>query len=340
MINYKELVFNDLKYNFLKTNEHLSNNIMLLTLGGSHSYGVAQEKSDLDIRGITLERPNEILGLDNLLKETKFEEYEDIETDTVIYSLRKIVLLLLNCNPNCIEILATNPEHILIMSKEGKLLRDNIGLFLSQKAAKSFGGYSTAQLRRLQNTLARDSYPQPEKEKHILKSVHVQMEHLKQHYTEFTGKEIKLYIDKSEKEDYDTEIFIDINLNHYPLRDLKNIYSEMSNIINDYGKLNKRNKKKSEQSLWKHSMHLIRLLLTGIEILEGKPVTTYRPEREFLLDIRNEKYTFDEIFEMVDKLEAKFLYAKENSPLPKEPDYNKVNELVMEINKRVIKNYD
>jgi predicted nucleotidyltransferase len=59
------------------------------------------------------------------------------------------------------------------MSKEGKLLRDNIGLFLSQKAAKSFGGYSTAQLRRLQNTLARDSYPQPEKEKHILKSVHV-----------------------------------------------------------------------------------------------------------------------------------------------------------------------
>jgi hypothetical protein len=166
------------------------------------------------------------------------------------------------------------------------------------------------------------------------------MEHLKQHYTEFTGKEIKLYIDKSEKEDYDTEIFIDINLNHYPLRDLKNIYSEMSNIINDYGKLNKRNKKKSEQSLWKHSMHLIRLLLTGIEILEGKPVTTYRPEREFLLDIRNEKYTFDEIFEMVDKLEAKFLYAKENSPLPKEPDYNKVNELVMEINKRVIKNYD
>ena len=48
-------------------------------------------------------------------------------------------------------------------------------------------------------------------------------------------------------------------------------------------------------------MHLIRLLLMGTEILKGEPVRTYRPEREFLLDIRNEKYTFEEIFEMVDK---------------------------------------
>lgn len=224
-MNYKELVFNNPSYNFLKENEHLGSNIMLLTLSGSISYGTNVESSDTDIRGIALERPNELLGLDN------FDQFENKETDTTIYAFRKIINLLLICNPNCIEILATNPEHILIMSEEGKLLRDNIGLFLTKKASGSFGGYATAQLRRLENALARDSYPQEEKEKHILKSINSQMEHLRKHYKEFTGDEIELYMGKSDKEDYETEIFLKTNLSGYPLRDFKNIYSEISNIL-------------------------------------------------------------------------------------------------------------
>jgi uncharacterized protein len=212
-MNYDELVFNNPTYGFLKDNEHLGDNIMLLTLSGSISYGTNIKTSDTDIRGIALERPNELLGLDT------FEQFENKETDTTIYSFRKLVNLLLNCNPNCIEILATNPEHILIITEGGQKLRDNIGLFLSQRAADSFGGYATAQLRRLENALARDSYPQPEKEKHILKSINAQMYHLKKRYREFTDGELELYIRDSDKEDYETEIFLDINLNGYPLRD-------------------------------------------------------------------------------------------------------------------------
>lgn len=327
-MNYKELIFDNPKYKFLQENEHLGNNIMLLTMSGSISYGTNVEGSDTDIRGITLERPNEILGLDH------YEQFENKDTDTTIYTFRKMVNLLLNCNPNCIEILATNPEHILIMREEGKMLRDNIKLFLSRKAARSFGGYATQQLRRLQNALARDSYLQPQKEKHILNSINIL--HLQEFYQPFTDEEIKLYIDDAVNEDLETEIFLDINLKHYPLRDFKNIHSEMSNVITEYGKLNKRNKKKDELHLYKHGMHLIRLLIMGTEILKGEPVRTYRPERKFLLDIRNEKYTFDQIFEMVDKYEAEFVYAKQNSPLPLEPDYKRVNELVTEINRKAI----
>ncbi len=329
-MNYKELVFNNPQYSFLKENEHLGNNIMLLTLSGSISYGTNIASSDTDIRGIALERQNELLGLDN------FEQFENKETDTTIYGFRKMIKLLSNCNPNCIEILATNQEHILAISNEGKLLRDNINLFLSQKAARSFGGYSTQQLRRLQNALARDSYSQPKREKHILNSINVL--HLQEYYQQFTDEGIKLYIDKSDKEDLETEIFLNINLKHYPLRDFKNIHSEMSNVIIEYDKqLNHRNRKKTETSLLKHGMHLVRLLLMGTEILQGKSVTTYRPEKEFLLNIRNGKYTYNEIFEMVEELEEKFLYAKQNSPLPKEPNYKKINELVIEINRRIIK---
>ena len=318
------------EYDFLRTNEHLGNNIILLTTGGSHAYGTEVETSDLDIRGIAIEREVEILGLSN------FEVFENQATDTTIYGFRKVINLILDCNPNIIEMLGTKDEQLFIISEEGKLLRDNVDLFLSKKAIHSFGGYANAQLRRLQNALARDSYTQEEKEKHVLSSINVQLEHLKRHYTDYRKcGNINLYIDKSDKEDLENEIFIDIDLNHYPLRDFKNIHSEMTNVIKDYSKLNHRNKKKDELHLNKHAMHLIRLLIMGTELLEGKGVNTYRSkDRDFLLDIRNSKYTYDQIFEMVDEYETKFKYAADNTELPSKPNYKKVEELVVEINRR------
>lgn len=326
---------NSKEYDFLRNNEHLGDNIILLTTGGSHAYATNVETSDLDIRGIAIERENEILGLSN------FEQFENKATDTTIYSLKKIINLLLNCNPNTVEILGTKDEHLFIISEEGKLLRDNVDLFLSKKAMRSFGGYATAQLRRLQNALARDNYPQLEKEKHILNSIINQMNHLQEHYTEFTGEEIKLYIDDTDREDYEKEIFLDINLTHYPLRDFKCIYSEMNNIIKDYSKLNHRNRKKSDLALNKHGMHLVRLLLMGSEILEGKGINTYREnDKEFLLEIRNGKYQKEdgsfqqEFFDIVDRLENRLKYAADNSPLPSKPDFKKIEELVIEINRK------
>ena len=77
----------------------------------------------------------------------------------------------MNCNPNTIELLGLKEEHYLYLNDIGKELINNKKLFLSKRAIQSFGGYASAQLRRLQNALARDSYPQEEKEKHIYNSV-------------------------------------------------------------------------------------------------------------------------------------------------------------------------
>ena len=83
----------------------------------------------------------------------------------------KIITLLINCNPNTIELLGLNPEHYLYLNDIGEMLLHNSYLFLSRRAINSFGGYAEAQLRRLQNALARDSFSQSEKEQHILNSV-------------------------------------------------------------------------------------------------------------------------------------------------------------------------
>lgn len=53
---------NGQEYEFLKNDEHLGSNIILLGLGGSYSYGMSIEgKSDVDIRGVSLNSKEEIL---------------------------------------------------------------------------------------------------------------------------------------------------------------------------------------------------------------------------------------------------------------------------------------
>ncbi len=322
---------NSEEYDFLRKDPHLGGNILILTTGGSIAYGTNVASSDIDIRGVTLENKQDIMGLSG------FEQFEDKPTDTVIYSLKKFISLCLNCNPNVLEILGTKQEHLLVISKEGEMLRNNVDLFLSKRAIQSFGSYATAQLRRLQNALARDNYPHAEKEQHILNSIIGQMEHMQRVYKSFTDSDISLYIDESDREDMDTEIFIDVNLKHYPLRDLKNIYSDMNNIVKDYSKLNHRNSKKDELHLNKHAMHLIRLLVTGTEILQGKGVNTYREkERAFFLDIRSGKYSYNEIFEMVDGYEHEFKMAAASTCLPDRPDYKGIEELMIDIYSKML----
>lgn len=160
-MDFKKLMSSS-EYDFLKKNPRLGDRVILMGLGGSYAYGTNNENSDIDFRGITLNLPSDLLGL------TEFEQYEDNETDTVIYSFNKVIKLLLECNPNTIELLGLDEEQYLIKTELGQLLLDNKSLFLSKRAAKSFGGYASAQLRRLQNAIARDSMPQREREQHIL----------------------------------------------------------------------------------------------------------------------------------------------------------------------------
>lgn len=145
-MSFKELLKKE-EYQYIHTNPRLGQNIILLGLGGSYSYGTNNDNSDLDIRGITMNMKSDLIGL------SEFEQYVDDKTDTVIYSFNKMVKLLLECNPNTCEILGMREEHYLILSEIGQELLDNKNIFLSKRAARSFGGYADAQLRRLQNAL-------------------------------------------------------------------------------------------------------------------------------------------------------------------------------------------
>jgi predicted nucleotidyltransferase len=259
------------EYSFLRTNSKINNNnICLLTLGGSHAYGTSNPNSDIDIRGVYSHSKSDILSMNCADK-----PIVHTPTDTTIYPVKQIIKLLSNCNPNTLEILGTRDEHLIYINSIGRLLRDNRDVFLSQIATHSFSGYATAQLRRLQNALARDSYPQAEKEKHILGSINNQNPHIQRNYRAFDDLNIKLYLDDS-------------------------------------------------------------------EILEGKGINTYREnDLPLLMALRNGDYVeegndYGYIFELIDDYEKRFNYAKKHTELPKKPDYDKINELVIEINREVL----
>lgn len=326
------------EYNFLKTNEHLGNNIILIGLGGSYAYGTNTENSDLDIRGCALNTKEEILTNKN------FEQFVNEETDTTIYSFNKLVSLLSNSNPNTIEIMGLKPEHYLYIHPIGQELLNNAHLFLSKRAVHSFGGYANQQLRRME-LLCNRNVSQSQKEQFILNTINNAMYDIKLAYQDFTDEEIKLYIDKAVQEGYDTEIFMDVNLKHYPLRDYCSVWNEMKSIVSSYNKIGKRNEKAiTHNKLGKHMMHLIRLYMMCLDILEKEQIITYREaEHDLLMDIRNGKYLdsndqpIPEFYEMVDDYEKKLDYAKLNTSLPDSPNYNKISEFVMNVNERVVK---
>ena len=329
------------EYNFLKTNEHLGNNIILIGLGGSYAYGTEKEdgSSDVDCRGCALNTKEEILTNKN------FEQFVNEETDTTIYSFNKLVSLLSNSNPNTIEIMGLKPEHYLYIHPIGQELLNNAHLFLSKRAVHSFGGYANQQLRRME-LLCNRNVSQSQKEQFILNTINNAMYDIKLAYQDFTDEEIKLYIAKAVQEGYDTEIFMDVNLKHYPLRDYCSVWNEMKSIVSSYNKIGKRNEKAiTHNKLGKHMMHLIRLYMMCLDILEKEQIVTYREaEHGLLMDIRNGKYLdsndqpIPEFYEMVDDYEKKLDYAKLNTSLPDSPNYKKISEFVMSVNERVVKN--
>lgn len=338
-INEIKSTIDSQEYDFLRTNPHLGKNLILLGLGGSHAYGTNVESSDLDVRGCALNSKSEILTNEN------FEQFVNEETDTTIYSFNKLITLLSNCNPNTIEILGLKPEHYLYLSPIGKELLDNKKLFLSKRAVHSFGGYATAQLRRLDNKAAR-LVGQAQREQHILNSINNAVYTYKEKFFPMSEDDyIRLYLADSDQENFDKEIFMDVHLTHYPLRDYKGMTSDMANILKDYAKIGSRNSKAIEHGkLAKHMMHLIRLYLMCLDILEHGEIITYREkDHDYLMEIRNGKYLDEnrqpipEFFEIVDDFEKKLEYAKDNTDLPDKPNYKAIKDFSMSVNERIVK---
>lgn len=136
------------EYQNLLQHENLGENICLLTVGGSHAYGLANENSDIDIRGIAVRTAEDILGMHH------FDGFNQVteNTDIQIYTLDKFVNLALKGNVNVLEILFGDPSNVLLCDGFGRYLLDIKEQFLSNDIYKSLRGTIYSHLKTYSKT--------------------------------------------------------------------------------------------------------------------------------------------------------------------------------------------
>ena len=104
-----------------------------------------------------------------------------------------------------------------------------------------------------------------------------------------------------------------------------------------------RNPKRYESNLnknydAKNMMHCFRLMHMAMEIAEGKGVILERTDdRQFLLDVRNHKFEYDEIIEMLEDEKQRMNQLMEKSEIPEKIDTDFVNSLMIDIRKSQLK---
>ncbi len=101
-----------------------------------------------------------------------------------------------------------------------------------------------------------------------------------------------------------------------------------------------RNPKRYESNLEKNydsknMMHCVRLIHMGKEIAEGRGIILQRTDdKEFLTNIRNHKYEYDELMEKIDADKEALDRAIANSTIKETIDVDFVNDLLIEMRKK------
>jgi len=238
----------------------IGDNIILLTITGSHAYGTNVETSDKDYRGITIPPEEYFLGLKhyneyNTTGGKNFKNTKD-DIDISIVHINKFVQEAISGVPNNIEILFVKDEFILKMNEFGKELLSHKHDFISKAIKHKFSGYAFNQMQKLK---AKNSNG--------------------------TGRQ-----DLIEKFGFDT----------------------------------------------KFGSHSIRLLTSAIEILQTGTFSTFRPNRNELLAVRNGKYTLDQLLAIIEDLDKELNELYVTSKIPHTPDFNKINKWLIQLNKRAL----
>lgn len=102
--------------------------------------------------------------------------------------------------------------------------------------------------------------------------------------------------------------------------------------------------KKLEQDLrstgtirWKHAMHLIRLLMSGVTVLkEGFVPVNVGERRDFLLAIKRGELDWAEINQLRLSLHKDFDAALATTKLPDKPDYDRANTFLIEARRAMV----
>ena len=147
---------------------------------------------------------------------------------------------------------------------------------------------------------------------------------------EADGNELRL----SSIDDKDTRPICFISYNQSGYSSHCRLYAEYQTWVKE------RNPKRYESNLdknydSKNMMHCFRLMHMASEIAEGKGMILQRTwDRQFLMDVRNHKFEYEEIIERLEEEKEKMNQLMELSTIREEIDTDFVNQLMIDIRKK------
>ncbi|MDP6445143.1 MAG: nucleotidyltransferase domain-containing protein [Pirellulaceae bacterium] len=138
-------------------------NIIYRCVVGSRAYGLSNEDSDDDVRGIFL-----CPAADHWSLRAVPEQLErcDDQHDEVYWELEKFLKLALKANPNVLETLWT--PLVVEADETARALREMRSEFLSRHIYKTYAGYVLSQFRRMDNASKKGKY-RPKHAMHLIR---------------------------------------------------------------------------------------------------------------------------------------------------------------------------
>lgn len=294
-------------------------NLIFKTLTGSRLYGIHDKTSDYDYKGIYISPLIHYLGF---VKAPNFKRSNIIDEE--YYELQKFMYLLSNNNPNILELCFIPEKYWIQSSKLWHMIIEHKQKFLTKKIKITYLGYATSQIRRMKRHRA--WLLKPPKKKPHRKDFGLERDVIKR------PDLIRAFLSIPSE-------YVKENIRHDIIKELN--YQNALREWQEYQTWKKnRNKKRYETEKkfgldLKHCTHTMRLLYQGREILRDKTLIVDRREvdSKHLKEIRNGKWSYEQLMEEVEKIEKEINELYEKSTLPENVDLEFMNKLCMEITK-------
>lgn len=334
-----------------------SGHIIFEAISGSRAYGLDTATSDTDIRGVFILPKEQFYGLNYI------GQINNETNDIVYYELRKFIELLAKNNPNMMELLNMPEECIQYQHPLFKTIKQE--MFLSKLCKDTFANYAYTQIKKARGLNKKIVNPVEKERKEVLDFCYVRTEkqsvslldfladrglshsycglakvnHLKDCFNLF-------YHERLGYKGIATEGANEVCLSSIPKTEQpigllyfnKDGYSSYCKKYAAYWSwVSKRNEARYQNNLahgknydTKNMMHTFRLLHMAKEIAEGN-LNVKRLDRTYLLGIKEGKYEYDFLVKKAEELKNELDDLYESSRLPDQPDYKKVNGLLVNL---------
>jgi predicted nucleotidyltransferase len=335
------------------------------TITGSKAYGLDNEKSDTDIRGVFVLPKHLYYGLEYI------EQVNNETNDIVYYELKRFMELLAKNNPNILEML--NVPEKCVLHKDSLMDKLMPELFLSKLCEKTFANYAFTQIKKAYGLEKKILNPVEEERKSVLDFCFVYQEkeavpllkylqqnnleqskiglasisHLRDCYNLYCSHNLQ-YAGIMKKKTANDISLSSIPKSEQPIAMLyfnKDGYSVYCKRYKEYWDwVAKRNDEGYKNTLShgknydsKNMLHVFRLLLMAREIaLEGK-INVLRNDRDFLLSIKAGKFEYEDLLKQAETLKDELPLLYKQSILQDMPDVERINGLLVKMREEYYK---